>query len=283
MKTKNFMKITTLFAVMLFAGFMFQACNNTKTLTQAELEGYWVLKNMNGADAKSQFTGALPTLQFNFAEGTISGTGGCNNYVGAYTYKNGIFSAPNLSVTQMLCSEDNNEGQFILELTNNANELSLVNGMLTVTRGGKQVLEFEKGTATVEEEKKSLTLDSETLAGLWSLKVIDGVEASEKFKGNRESVPTLSFSFADNKISGSGGCNKYNATFSLTDGRLVVGPIMSTKMACPNMEGETQFTQAIADTSNLSLPNENILQLAKNDNVILEFEKVQPQGALEKK
>lgn len=282
MKTKNFMKIATLLFVTLFAGFMFQACNKNKMLTQAELEGYWVLKNMNGADAKGQFAGALPTLQFNFNEGTVSGTGGCNQYGGAYTYKDGIFSAPDLAVTQMLCTEDNNEGQFLLELTNDANQLSLVNGLLTISRAGKPVLEFEKGAAPVEVNK-AVVLDSETLSGEWRLKVMDGVDAGEKFKGNKESVPTLTFDFATNKISGNGGCNRYNATFSLNNELLVVGPIMSTKMACPNLEGESQFSQAIADTSNISLPNADILQLAKNGTVLLEFEKVKADESAEKK
>lgn len=272
MKTINFTKSIALIALMLFTVLAFQSCNQSKPLTQAELEGYWVLKNMNGQDAKSQFAGALPTLQFNFSEGTISGTGGCNRYNGAYTYKEGIFSAPNLAVTQMLCIEDNNEGQFILELTNANNKLSIVNGLLTVTHDGKVVLEFEKGQAPVEEAKK--TLDSSTLSGEWRLKTIDGADVSTVFTGENAQAPTLSFNFTDNKITGNGGCNQYNATFSLNNDQLVVGPLMSTKMACPNTKGETQFAEAIADTSTITLPNENVLQLAKKGIVSIIFEKV---------
>ncbi len=271
MKTINLIKAATMMVVMLFAGMAFQSCQETKPLTQAELEGYWVLKTINGQEAKTKFSGAQPTLQFNFDESTISGTGGCNQYNGAYTYKDGILAAPNLAVTQMLCTEPNEEGQYLLELSNMNNKLSIDNGLLTITHDGKIVLQFEKGEAPVANT--TITPDANTLGGVWKLKNIDGADATSRFKGDNATIPTLSFNFTDNKISGNGGCNRYNAPFTLNNGQLIVSPIMSTKMACPNLEGEAQFAQAIADTSLITLPNENILQLAKNGVVLLEFEK----------
>lgn len=279
MKKSDFRKITALLLVMFFVGLTLQSCKETKPLTQAEMEGYWVLKTMNGKDAKTEFTGALPTLEFNFDDNLISGTGGCNRYKGAFSYKDGNFSAPNLATTQMLCTEDNNEGQFILELTNVNNTLSLVNGLLTISHDGKVVLEFEKGTSPIENDE--IVLNSESLSGLWKLKVIDGVEAQTKYKGERESIPTLSFNFADNKITGNSGCNTYNATFSLNADQLIVGALMSTRMACPNLEGEMQYSQAIADTSSISLATENYLQIAKKGIVLLEFEKVTDSSSIE--
>jgi Heat shock protein len=273
MKTMNFKKMVMLFAVLLFAGTVFQSCDNNKSLTQAEMEGYWVLKTMNGQEAKSLFAGALPTLQFDFENSIISGTGGCNRYHGPYSYKDGVFSAPNLAMTQMLCTEDNAEGQFALELSNTTNTLSIQNGLLTVSRDGKTILEFEKGT----EPTKEVAINVDQLEGTWVLKTIDGVEAADKFKGERTAVPTISFDAQGARVSGKSGCNTYNAGFALntvSNGvQLIISPLMSTRMACPNMEGEARFTQAIADTSVITMPNENVLQLAKNDAVLLVFEK----------
>lgn len=272
MKTINLIKATALLVVLLVAGLSFQSCNQAKPLTQSELEGYWVLKTINDKEANALFLGAQPTLQFNFADSTISGTGGCNQYSGAFTYKDGVFSAPNLAVTQMLCTEDNDEGQFLLELTNANNKLSIVNGLLTVAHDGKVVLQFEKGQAPTETA--SSTLDISKLAGEWKLKNIDGIDATSKFTGEGAQIPTISFNVTENKVSGNGGCNTYRAAFTLNNNQLILGPIMSTQMACPNLEGEAQFTQAIADTSIISLPNENVLQVAKNGTVLLEFEKL---------
>jgi heat shock protein HslJ len=272
MKTIRYTNAACVIIAALFIGLALQSCNLSKPLTQAQLEGYWVLKKMNGTEASNNFKGALPTLQFNFGDTTISGTGGCNKYSGAYTYKDGVLTAPNLAVTQMLCLEGNLEGQFLLELGNETgNTLSLVDNVLTFTKDGKVILEFEKGEAPAETPV--VAIDSTSLSGTWVLKNIDGADATAKFTGDKAQVPTLTFNFDNNKITGQGGCNRYNAPFALKDGQLVVGPILSTKMACANLEGEAQFAQALADTSLITMPNENVLQLAKKGTVLLEFEK----------
>jgi len=271
MKKISLMKMTAVLSLMLIAGMFFYSCNQPKAVTQQEMEGYWVLKTMNGEDAKSQFKGALPTLQFNLEDNSISGTGGCNQYRGEYTYNDDAsFSAPNLVATQMLCTEDNNEGQFLLELSGPDLVLTMENGVLTFTKDKKVVFEFEKGAAPAQ----SVVLNDQNISGTWRVRVIDGVEASEKYNGEKNSIPTINFNFTDNKVTGRASCNNYNATFSLNEGLLVVGPVMTTRMACPEMENETQFVQAISDTSRLTLPNANLLQLSKDDTVLIEFERV---------
>lgn len=269
MKKVNSMKFLTVLAALL-AAFAFQSCNNAAPLTQDQMEGYWVLKTMEGEDAKSQFAGALPTLKFDFENKMVSGTGGCNRYSGAYTYENGVFSAPNLASTRMLCVEDNKEGEFLLALSNENNTLTLENGLLTIVHDGKAVLQFEKGT----EPADSYAVNAESLSGTWVLKTIDGVDVSEKFSGELGKMPTATFDFEKNIINGNGGCNNYGAPFQLEEGgRLIVSHPAATMMACPNMQGEAQFFQAITDTSVLTLPNANVLQLAKNDIALLIFEK----------
>lgn len=268
MRTNSLLKVASIFIVALCTAFTFQSCDNTKQLTQTELEGYWVLKTLNGEDAKSIFEGAIPTLEFNFKDSLVSGTGGCNRYSGPFTYKKGILSAPNLASTMMLCAEKNAEPQFLLALSNVNNIPSIVDGVLTIKHDGKIVMEFEKGTS--QEEKQPVSVNANTLGGNWVLKTIDGAEATSLFA---DKVPTIAFDFAANKVTGNAGCNNYNAGFALNDAQLIISPLMSTKMACPNLNGESQFTKAISDTSTLSLPNENILQVAKNETVLLVFEK----------
>lgn len=271
MRKKNLITVFIVFAVVAFSALSFQSCTNATPLTQEQMDGYWVLKTLNGEDAKSHFAGALPTLHFNFDEGTVSGTGGCNRYTGAYTYKDGVFSAPNLVSTRMLCAEDNAEGQFLLELSGLNNILSLENGLLTITKDKKIIMQFEKG----ETPAGSFNANAETLQGEWKLKVIDGADAASLYTTDPGKVPTLNFNFAENRIAGNSGCNNYNAPFALAeDGRLVVTNPVSTMMACPNMEGETRFIQAIKDTSMLTLPDANTLQFAKGDMVSVVFEKV---------
>lgn len=271
MKGMNSTKTFIALIAVLFSTLAFQSCNNVTPLTQEQMNGYWVLKTLNGEDAKSQFAGALPTLQFNFDDSTISGTGGCNRYTGPYTYQDGIFSAPNLISTRMLCVENNNEGQFLLELSNAANVLTIENGLLTISHDSKVVMQFEKGEAPAENNNQ---VNSENLSGTWTLKTIDGVEASTKYTTEPGKVPTISFDFDKNRVYGNSGCNNYNSPFTLDEnGQIIISQPISTMMACPNLEGERQFIQAVADTSIITLPDANTLQFAKKDVVSLIFEK----------
>lgn len=274
MKTKGLFKIVSIFSLVLGATLFLSGCHNKpKQLEQTELEGFWVLKSLNGKAAKEVFSGAIPTLEFNFQDSIIYGTGGCNRYTGGFTYEEGFLSAPNLASTMMLCTEDNAEPQFLLALSNVNNIPSIVDGVLTITHDGVVVLEFEKGTP--QTVAQPVGVDANTLKGTWNLKSIDGAEAGSLYA---EAVPTLTFDFAENRVYGNAGCNSYNAQFSLTDAQLILGPVITTRMACPNLEGEGLYTQAIADTSSLTLPNENVLQLTKKGTVLLVFEKATEQA-----
>ncbi|HCO67686.1 MAG TPA: META domain-containing protein [Dysgonomonas sp.] len=270
MKTKNSMKLFIALIAVFFSALAFHSCTSTTPLTREQMEGYWVLKTLNGQDARSQFAGALPTLQFNFDDNTISGTGGCNRYSGPYTYKEGILSAPNLASTRMLCTENNNESEYLLQLSGTNNVLSIQNDLLTITKDGRVIMEFEKGSAPAENYQ----VNAESLKGTWTLKTIDGAQASDSYTTEGGKIPTISFNFDDNRVFGNAGCNNFNASFTLGEnGQVIISRPASTMMACPNMEGENKFMQAISDTSMITLPDANTLQFAKGDMVSVIFEK----------
>jgi copper homeostasis protein (lipoprotein) len=50
------------------------------------------------------------------------------------------------------------------------------------------------------------------------------------------------------RVTGSGGCNRIAGGYQTGPGTLRFGRIISTRMACPEMEGETAFLRALADT-----------------------------------
>ena len=50
----------------------------------------------------------------------------------------------------------------------------------------------------------------------------------------------VSASFDGTKISGTSGCNSYNASYEATGAQISFGPIAGTKMACPGPEGSTE-------------------------------------------
>jgi heat shock protein HslJ len=50
----------------------------------------------------------------------------------------------------------------------------------------------------------------------------------------------------DGTLGGSDGCNRYMSGFTLEDGRLTIGPIATTRMACPGPEGAAKQAAAYA-------------------------------------
>lgn len=270
MKSLNLVKVCAVLGIALVFGMFLQSCDKKSAPTQVELEGLWVLKSLNGLPAAEGFKGALPTLEFNFQDSIVSGTSGCNRYTGKFTYKDGNFAAPNLASTRMLCLDPTKEPEFLLELTNEGNTLSIVNGILTIAHDEKVVMEFEKNTAPKAEPLANI--EPQQLDGTWRLKNINGQDAVSKF-GKEDVVPTLIFNIAENKIGGKGGCNGYGGSFSLNNNQLIIGQLIKTQMACLNMEAESEYLKALSDTTTVALPSSDVLQISKNGGLVLEFSK----------
>ncbi len=67
----------------------------------------------------------------------------------------------------------------------------------------------------------------------WQVVSIDGAQiAPERL---------AAIAFVDGRMSGSVGCNRISASYSYKDRKLDFGPVMSTKMACPDPVGKQEY------------------------------------------
>jgi copper homeostasis protein (lipoprotein) len=60
------------------------------------------------------------------------------------------------------------------------------------------------------------------------------------------------------KVQGNAGCNRMMGTYELDGTSLRFGPLASTKMACPAMETETKFLEALRATTRYELAGSNL-------------------------
>ena len=60
--------------------------------------------------------------------------------------------------------------------------------------------------------------------------------------------PWIHLDSKSKRVTGSGGCNRFNGSFQAGDGTLRFGELVSTKMACPSMKTESAFLQALDKT-----------------------------------
>jgi len=63
--------------------------------------------------------------------------------------------------------------------------------------------------------------------------------------------------FSAGKVSGSAGCNNYSASYEISDSRITIGPVMTTRRQCAEPEGimvqEQEFLQALAAVTQYTL------------------------------
>lgn len=93
-------------------------------------------------------------------------------------------------------------------------------------------------------EEATLRLDSSQVTGRLSMAVLEGVEWTlQSLDGDPvpDGVQAPTLVFASGSLGGSGGCNRYTGRASeSTPGQLEIGPLASTKMACPSPAAEIE-------------------------------------------
>ncbi len=80
------------------------------------------------------------------------------------------------------------------------------------------------------------------LNNLWILETINGKPLVERGKS-----PNIDFDLHENRFYGFGGCNQINGNITLDGENLTFGKIISTQMACPNLDKEQIFLDQLND------------------------------------
>jgi heat shock protein HslJ len=212
-------------AVVLAAAFLL-GCSSKGNHTQGASpppglnDSAWILASLPGTPL---LPAAQPTLRFEGDRAT--GGDGCNRYSTGFTAANGKLAfGPQRTTTQMACPEP--AGQLARSF----------NGVLDDARGYRieagSLLLLNASGATLA----TLAPQPQTLAGTaWRV---------DSYNNGREAVVsviagtqlTLDF-LADGGLRGSAGCNNFNGRFTVTDGRLSIGQVASTRMACLQPDG----------------------------------------------
>lgn len=81
-----------------------------------------------------------------------------------------------------------------------------------------------------------------------------------------EQTPFLQF--AKEKVSGNAGCNQISGNIKLNGNRLSMTGLVSTEMACPQLQTETEFIGLLHRVRQYRI-EENILVLLADDNTVL--------------
>jgi putative lipoprotein len=105
--------------------------------------------------------------------------------------------------------------------------------------------------------ERASTPKVDLIGGTWVAEDIDGAGVID----NAQS--TVQFS-SDGRISGRGACNSYGGTVDLKGAQIIIGELLSTKMACPEavMDQEARFMAALQATRTYRMEEGNELVFA---------------------
>lgn len=179
------------------------------------------------------------------ADGTISGSGGCNNFTGPYTTDGSNISIGPLASTMMACAE--------AVMQQESDYLAALQAAATYQISGDALNLF---TAEGTFAATFVVEPAQTLAGSsWDVTSINN--------GNQAVVSLiigteLTANFGeDGTLSGSAGCNNYTTTFTADDQNITIGPAASTRMFCEAPEGvmeqEAQYLAALSTAVTYSI------------------------------
>ncbi len=225
-------------------------------------ETYWILESVPpGADLALDMDARPIYIRFS-ADMRIAGFAGCNNFMGDYTLEDNTLAIQPSATTMMACIPGKEDAPFI-NLLERADGAILAEGKLTLRDGEQDLATFRQGS---EEDANPGTGKTRTLGDTrWEVQSIRGAEVPAEMRKK----PFLTFlPNEENRLQGFGGCNNLSSAFFLENGGLSFSPIMSTKMACPDMATENAFLQALEEVDAYSIQGDRLLLTRDGEAVI---------------
>lgn len=207
----------------------------------------------NGKEAVvSVIQGTKLTLAFGM-DGRVSGNAGCNTFSGSYTSENGGLNIGPLASTRIACAEPagvmEQEAQYLAALQLAAT-YRIAGNTLTIRDASDamqvvaQVAAAPSGLAGTNWDVVSINNGNQAVVTL-----ITGTSA------------TLSFG-TDNRVTGNGGCNSFGGPYESADGKLKIGPLVSTLMACVEPAGlseqEQQYLAALEKAATYEIAGDTL-------------------------
>jgi heat shock protein HslJ len=128
--------------------------------------------------------------------------------------------------------------------------------------------------AACSTAKKTTTTmpDISKLAGTWELNYISGprIAFDGLYPGKK---PTITFDIANNRVSGSTGCNNFNGPLKIEGNKINFNePMAMTRMMCPG-EGENVFMGTLKKINTWSVTDGNTLNFIMGDIAMMRFVK----------
>ena len=237
------------------------------TIGQVPLTGtHWSLVTYGDPSSPQKPPAGMVITAIFADDGVLSGFSGCNQYAGSYKVQNGSLVIGPLATTQKMCPTDTMKvEQAYLAALGTAGQFSIAGQALTVAYNG--------GEATFSSASLPLEATTWTLAQLYDQSIPAETGITAIF------IPAE----APNTgvISGFGGCNTYNAGYTLDGNKITVSPVATTMMACPSgMETEQAFLAGLQAATSYQVLVDKLVLTNPTGNLVFTANRTPLAGAL---
>jgi heat shock protein HslJ len=252
-----------LFSIGLCVGLLaLAACDSSGSQSGGDLTGkVWALTALNG---QPLVAGTGISAQFT-ADGKVSGSAGCNQYLGKYTVSgSNITFDSSIASTMMACPQPvmGQESAYLKAL--GAAKIYAVTGdQLALTDANNVRL------ATYNAQTQDLTGTNWEVIGY-----NNGKQAVVSVMGGTSM--TASFG-KDGNLTGSAGCNHYNGPYKVTGNQITISPPVSTAMFCNDpagvMDQERQYLAALGTAATYQIEGTALELRTKDGALAADFSK----------
>lgn len=218
------------------------SCVSTKNLAQvSDLGGEWNIIEINGTAVVPAPGQSFPYVAFETNTGRVYGNSGCNRLMGSFdtNAKPGELTLGQVGSTRMMCPDMTLEKNVLSALSQVKKYTKLVDGQLALC--GKSL---KRPILVLKPRKPDVSVTD--LGGRWKITQAGG----EAIPDGMEKQPFLELNVAEKKVHGNAGCNVINGAFVTDENNasaISFPNLISTMMACPDMEVEGRVTKALSE------------------------------------
>ena len=212
------------------------SCASTKNAaTLSSIGGEWNIIEINGSAVVPAPGQEFPYIGFDTKSGKVFGNSGCNRLMGSFDVnaKPGTIDLGALASTRMMCPDMTVENN-VLSALSKVKKLGTENIALCGSSNRPLVV----------LQKKESTVKLSDLDGKWMITEAAG----EAIPEGMEKQPFIEFNVAEKRLHGNAGCNIINGAIQVDEvnpSAISFPQIISTMMACPDMEVEGRITKAL--------------------------------------
>ena len=202
----------------------------------------WILNSYSTRTGSSVDAVKTAPAALAFTDDKVSGSTGCNDFSGTYTSDEEALTITLGPMTQKACGDPAitaQETAVVAQLANVASYTSDDTGLTLKDSSGATVLVYGPGLSGVE--------------GAWTATGVNNGKGAVQSTTLTEQI-TAVFG-PDGGLAGSGGCNDYNATYTVSGDALTLGPVAATKKACADdvMTEENAYFTALGNVATFDI------------------------------